>query len=1107
MIKRVLAVFVSALCLSLQLQAQAPAPSAATVRPLLADYLVQHQQDWQLSDSDLNDFVVSDCYTDAKTGQTYAYLHQTVGGIRIFNAVSAASIREGRITGFGKKLYTNAAARVNSLQPTLSAAAAVQRAAAHLGKAIAGDPRELASDPAMHRHYFGASGIARRPIRVDLVFVPVKNALRLAWDVNIDLEGEAHWWNVRIDALSGDFLEKNDWTVHCDFGTPDAAQVQRQQHQHAGVQEHVATSVSTQRSSSLPVYNVLALPVEAPSFGARTLVTDPADPAASPYGWHDVDGAVGAEYTITRGNNVYAYDDINDQDVPGTSPDGGASLNFDFPINFTQQPGTYLEASVTNLFYTNNWMHDVLWHHGFDGPSGAFQENNYGTAGADGDPVMAECQDGGGTNNANFATPDDGQSGRMQMYLWSGSPDIDGSLDNGVIMHELGHGVSNRLTGGPSNTNCLFNGEQGGEGWSDYFALLFTIEPGDQGSDSRGIGTYAFDEPTTGGGIRRYPYSTDMGINPQTYGDLAGSGAVHDIGEIWCGTLWDMTWNLIDVEGFDPDWINGTGGNNIALRLVLEGMKLQPCGPGFLDGRDAILLADDNLYSGAHRCLIWNAFARRGMGASAQQGSANNTGDEVENFDLPTICLTPVAPPVANFISNVTNTCYGIVFFTDQSTDIPQSWFWDFGDGSTSTAQNPSHTYLSSGSYTVTLIVTNTLGADTLVRTNLITVAYPTSPSISGDNAICSGETTTLTASVSPSYDVTWETSGGTVVGTGTTFTTPALTATTTYRAIASTQSSVVNVGPPDASFGGGGYHATTFEGREIFTTFAPMRLRSVWVDASGTADRTINLYNQSGTILQTLTVNIPNGQSRVQVNFDIPTPGNYEIGVVAGSNLYRNNSGASYPYTIGGLVSITSSNSTTNPATYYYYLYDWEVQELPCESTPATYTISVSAGPSSNYTYSATGLTVQFTDNSGGSPVSWSWDFGDGNTSIQQNPSHTYAANGTYSAVLTVTDANGCTNTTQQSITVTSVGIADPGTANWQILQQDRTLIVRFPLSEQVQARITVLDITGRELLRSETRQHEWRVALDRFAAEVLLVRIEQGGRTEYRKLFTDRY
>ncbi|MBL7948007.1 MAG: hypothetical protein JNN19_03375, partial [Bacteroidia bacterium] len=156
MIKRVLAVFVSALCLSLQLQAQAPAPSAATVRPLLADYLVQHQQDWQLSDSDLNDFVVSDCYTDAKTGQTYAYLHQTVGGIRIFNAVSAASIREGRITGFGRKLYTNAAARVNSLQPTLSAAAAVQRAAAHLGKAIAGDPRELASDPAMHRHYFGA---------------------------------------------------------------------------------------------------------------------------------------------------------------------------------------------------------------------------------------------------------------------------------------------------------------------------------------------------------------------------------------------------------------------------------------------------------------------------------------------------------------------------------------------------------------------------------------------------------------------------------------------------------------------------------------------------------------------------------------------------------------------------------------------------------------------------------------------------------------------------------------------------------------------------------------------------------------------------------------
>ena len=114
--------------------------------------------------------------------------------------------------------------------------------------------------------------------------------------------------------------------------------------------------------------------------------------------------------------------------------------------------------------------------------------------------------------------------------------DVDGSLDNGVVSHEYGHGVSNRLTGGPNNSNCLNNGEQGGEGWSDWFALMYTIEPGDSGGAARGMGTYAIGEPVNGSGIRRYPYSTNMSINPQTYADLALSSEVHDIGEIWCVT-------------------------------------------------------------------------------------------------------------------------------------------------------------------------------------------------------------------------------------------------------------------------------------------------------------------------------------------------------------------------------------------------------------------------------------------------------------------------------------------------------------------------------------------------------------------------------------------
>ncbi|MAN59599.1 MAG: hypothetical protein CMC08_07165 [Flavobacteriaceae bacterium] len=518
--------------------------------------------------------------------------------------------------------------------------------------------------------------------------------------------------------------------------------------------------------------------------------TNPADPIASPLGWHDVDGVPGAEYTITRGNNVYAQEDRDDNNGTGASPDGGVNLVFDFEYNFNTNPANMVDAVTVNLFYWNNIMHDVWYQYGFDEASGNFQENNYGNGALGSDSVNADAQDGGGTNNANFSTPPDGFNPRMQMYLWSasgpagkpftvnngplageytavpatfGSPlpetpitedlvlvedsdvgistdpndacdpilngvdltgkiavirrgecefgfkvlsaenagaiavimvnnvasapiamgpgdnggsvtipsvmvtqadgeaiiaalennetingslfetgpyAIDGDLDNGIIAHEYGHGISNRLTGGPNNTNCLGNAEQMGEGWSDWFGLMLTMEPGDLPEDRRGIGTYATGQPTTGTGIRNAPYSTDFGINGFTYADT-NSGAIsqpHGIGFVWATMLWDLTWALIDEYGFDEDVYYGTGGNNIAMQLVIDGIKLQNCSPGFVDGRDAILMADELNNNGANKCLIWKVFADRGLGFSASQGSSFNRTDQSEAFDLPQEC-------------------------------------------------------------------------------------------------------------------------------------------------------------------------------------------------------------------------------------------------------------------------------------------------------------------------------------------------------------------------------------------------------------------------------------------------------------------------------------
>jgi subtilisin-like proprotein convertase family protein len=129
--------------------------------------------------------------------------------------------------------------------------------------------------------------------------------------------------------------------------------------------------------------------------------------------------------------------------------------------------------------------------------------------------------------------------------------------------------------------------------------------------------------------------------------------------------VWEMTWALIDDFGFDPDLINGSGGNNLALQLVVDGLKLQPCSPGFVDGRNAILLADQNNNGGANQCTIWEAFAKRGLGYSASQGSSGSRSDGTQAFNLPPACTAPEPTP--------TSTPGTVSCTTYSSGDVPKA--------------------------------------------------------------------------------------------------------------------------------------------------------------------------------------------------------------------------------------------------------------------------------------------------------------------------------------------------------------------------------------------------------------------------------------------------
>ncbi|PXW14927.1 putative secreted protein (Por secretion system target) [Chryseobacterium sp. CBTAP 102] len=226
----------------------------------------------------------------------------------------------------------------------------------------------------------------------------------------------------------------------------------------------------------------------------------------------------------------------------------------------------------------------------------------------------------------------------------------DGSFDNGIVTHEYGHGISNRMTG--TGYNCLNSGvskEQMGEGWSDFFALMLTNKAGDDATVARGTGTYAIGQPITGGGIRPAKYSTNLTVNGFTYGNTNGmeynNGSaivpdVHSIGFVWATMLWDLHWKYVEKYGYASDVLSATpNGSTKVLQLVTDALKLQGCNPSFIDGRNAILAAEMATTQGQDKCMIWGVFARRGLGVNASAGAKNNINDQVQDFNVPEACL------------------------------------------------------------------------------------------------------------------------------------------------------------------------------------------------------------------------------------------------------------------------------------------------------------------------------------------------------------------------------------------------------------------------------------------------------------------------------------
>jgi Fungalysin metallopeptidase (M36)/Bacterial Ig domain/Fungalysin/Thermolysin Propeptide Motif len=590
-------------------------------------------------------------YTAAHTGMRTVVWEQQEEGIPLFESIFIAhTTKQGELVNVSSHFIPDLAGAVkrgnnpNITQPPLTASMAIAIACTNVGEAspVLSDIIAQGEPEAVILHQTFRCSAAKGDVDVRLVWLPLDSKrLRLCWDIVLLGRSTGAMYRVLVDAETGEV-----WVRRC--LTDDIS----------NASYRVFTGESP--TPMAPGYSAPGNSAQ-PATVARTLVTLSAlDTTASPNGWID-DGV-----NETRGNNVDAHTDIDDDNVADLPrPQGSPSRVFDFSMSLAQGPDTYSKAAVVNLFYWCNWMHDKLYQFGFTEAAGNFQNNNFGKGGLGNDAVQADAQDGSGLNNSNFGTPPDGQAPRMQMYIFDGpSPARDGDLDTTVILHEYTHGLSNRRVGGGVGISALQAAGMG-EGWSDFYALALLSTSSQSLAGNYPLGSYAMKDSKAYGaytstgdnyfyGIRRYPYSTNLSVNPLTFKDIdptqkdphvsvprsplfSGSSAaeVHNIGEVWCAMLWDARANFISKLGY-------SNGNKFILQIVTDGMGLAPANPTFVQARDAILQAELVYTAGTNKNELWAAFARRGLGFDAIAPPVSQATGVLESFSLPdTLRITP----------------------------------------------------------------------------------------------------------------------------------------------------------------------------------------------------------------------------------------------------------------------------------------------------------------------------------------------------------------------------------------------------------------------------------------------------------------------------------
>jgi len=380
---------------------------------------------------------------------------------------------------------------------------------------------------------------------------------------------------------------------------------------------------------------------------------------ASPMGWLNL-----SDPSKTIGNNIIAETEGVNNTLFNDGPVSGTLVNSNNPYvrfepyyrldgNWNSSNFLTLQAAAVNTFAHGNLLHDWYYGLGFQEEDGNFQTSNL-SRGGNGNDAMKITSVFSHTlsNNAFYSgTEIDGTPGSITMLRFRSS--LDGNdrhsgFDSRILAHEYQHGVTRRLVGSISLDQSLSLNE----GWSDFTAFMYTLDSTDNlreavvaigdwvtyrlnGNDY--VDNYYF-------GFRDLPVTWDMSKNPTTYADtdpnqfhidasvprtdLPNGLGPHFIGQTWTLALWDTFVLLNDVYSFEES-------KSIIMKIVIEGLRLTPPEPTFVEARDAFILADRVLFNGEHRIAIWEAMSRRGLGIYANSPDASTIAGVTESFEEP----------------------------------------------------------------------------------------------------------------------------------------------------------------------------------------------------------------------------------------------------------------------------------------------------------------------------------------------------------------------------------------------------------------------------------------------------------------------------------------